>query len=277
MATYVLPALAALLVWWLSTGVILMLQRLPERTYGWSFLGTSLLAAIALCVLILTAGQTTMAGAYWAFLSGVALWGWHELTFLQGRITGPHKGACPLEASVSQRFVLAVRTLLYHELAILATLGLLAAVTWNQPNKFGLWVFLVLFAMRLSTKLNIFLGVPHLSEELLPQRLAFLKSYFGRRPMNSLFPVSITLSTLLAAYVFHAAFSADADAFAAAGYTLVGAMVVLGTLEHWLLVLPLQDSALWRWALGRDETIHNDKTKTAVSPISAVPSEGRFP
>ncbi|HIP80391.1 MAG TPA: DUF3623 family protein, partial [Kiloniellaceae bacterium] len=47
MATYVLPALAALLVWWLSTGVILMLQRLPERTYGWSFLGTSLLAAIA--------------------------------------------------------------------------------------------------------------------------------------------------------------------------------------------------------------------------------------
>ncbi|HIP79930.1 MAG TPA: DUF3623 family protein [Kiloniellaceae bacterium] len=81
----------------------------------------------------------------------------------------------------------------------------------------------------------------------------------------------------MAAYVFHAAFSADADAFAAAGYTLVGAMVVLGTLEHWLLVLPLQDSALWRWALGRDETIHNDKTKTAVSPISAVPSEGRFP
>ena len=28
-------------------------------------------------------------------------------------------------------------------------------------------------------------------------------------------------------------------------------MLALGALEHWLLVLPLEATALWRWALRR--------------------------
>ena len=166
-------------------------------------------------------------------------------------------------------------------------LGLLLIVSWGQPNKLGVWTFLVLFGMRLSAKLNVFLGVPNLSEEFLPQHLGFLKSYFGRKPMNGLFPVSITLSTLCAAYVFHLAVAPDAGAFAASGYTLLGALIALGTLEHWLLVLPLPDAALWRWALrkpdGGAEGVLSPAglrpgTNTASSAtLSAVPQEGRLP
>ena len=209
--------------------------------------------------------------------------------FLQGMVTGPRKAACPGDASHPRRFLLAVRTLLYHELALVATLALVAVITWGQANQVGLWTFLVLFCMRLSAKLNIFLGVPHLTEEFLPNNLSFLKSYFGRKPMNGLFPLSVTLSTLIGAYVFHLAFVPDAGPLSVTGNMLIGTLIVLGTLEHWLLVLPLPDSVLWRWALREEDGGNRQLTgffsrqgdhyrieKTEGAPISAVPSEGRF-
>ena len=49
--------------------------------------------------------------------------------------------------------------------------------------------------MRLSANL----GVPNLAEELLPEHLHDLKSFLTRKPMNLLFPVSVTVSTLIAA------------------------------------------------------------------------------
>ena len=287
MAAFVLAALAALFVWWLSTGVVLLLNGLPRRSYPWSTLGASLLTGLALYVVVVTGAETTPGAAYAAFLAGVALWGWHELTFLQGTLAGPRRLACPENASDRTRFLLAVRTLLYHELAILATLGLLLIVTWDAPNKLGLWTFLALFGMRLSAKLNIFLGVPNLSEELLPKHLGFLKSHFGRKPMNGLFPISITLSTLSAAYVFHLALAPEAGAFETSGYALLGALIALGTLEHWLLVLPLPDAALWRWAMRRRDDGVEDvlyqpglrpgANTTSSATLSAVPQEGRLP
>jgi putative photosynthetic complex assembly protein 2 len=47
-ADHALPALYALFLWWLSTGVILYLDRLPRRTFRWSMLGATALAAAAL-------------------------------------------------------------------------------------------------------------------------------------------------------------------------------------------------------------------------------------
>ena len=290
MAATVLPALVALFVWWFSTGIVLLLNRLPKRNHGRSTLAATALAVAAAAVLYATAGGTDPASAYWGFLAAIVLWGWHELTFLQGQITGPRKIACPADAGLGRRFVMAARTLLYHELAILATLGLVYLLTQGQLNQVGFWTFLVLFAMRLSAKLNIFLGVPSLSEEMLPQELDFLKSYFGRRPINGLFPVSITVATLVGAYVFHLALAPDAGAFVATGYMLVGSLIVLGTVEHWLLVLPLPDAALWRWALSRGEAkglpenrgyraVRHDKTnELGGAPLpAAVPGEGRIP
>jgi len=108
---------------------------------------------------------------------------------------------------------------------------------------------MILWAMRLSAKLNVFLGVPNLAEEFLPEHLHCLKSFLTKKPMNLLFPVSVTVSTLIAALLVQGALAAEAGAFQATGLTLLAVLLALAILEHWFLVLPLPDAALWSWAL----------------------------
>jgi putative photosynthetic complex assembly protein 2 len=58
-----------------------------------------------------------------------------------------------------------VRAILWHELGILAVGLVIVAITWNAPNQVGTGTFVVLWVMRTSAKLNLFLGVRNLSEE----------------------------------------------------------------------------------------------------------------
>jgi putative photosynthetic complex assembly protein 2 len=103
--------------------------------------------------------------------------------------------------------------------------------------------------MRQSAKLNLFLGVRNLSEEFLPEHLRYLESYFRKRPMNLLLPVSVTAATMLAALIWREALATHAKPFEIVGFTLVAMMLTLAILEHWFLVLPLPTTALWRWSL----------------------------
>jgi putative photosynthetic complex assembly protein 2 len=103
--------------------------------------------------------------------------------------------------------------------------------------------------MRLSAKLNIFLGVPNLAHEMLPPRLGYLKSYFRRRRFNFVFPLSVALSVWGAFTVGGIAFSGTASGAEATGAMLLLSILLLGLLEHFFMVLPIQDSALWRWAM----------------------------
>ena len=210
---YGLAVIFALLVWWFSTGAVLYVVGLPRRTFSWSMIAASLVLVFAIVGLVATSGDVTVAGAYCAFTCGLLVWAWHEMSFLTGFVTGPRTDPCPPGATGWRRFAYAAQTLLYHELAILVTAAVVVALTWGAPNQIGVWTFLVLWAMRLSAKLNVFLGVPNLTEEFLPENLAFLKSYFAKRPMNLLFPVSVTLSTLATAVLVQAAFSTDASGF----------------------------------------------------------------
>ena len=85
--------------------------------------------------------------------------------------------------------------MIHHELAIAATAILLFAVTWGQPNQAAPLTFLLLFVLRLSAKFNLYLGVPNLSDEVFPEHLAYLKSYFRKARCNALFPFSILLGS----------------------------------------------------------------------------------
>jgi putative photosynthetic complex assembly protein 2 len=49
--------------------------------------------------------------------------------------------------------------------------------------------------------LNVFFGVRNLTEELLPEHLQYLNTYFKREPINLFFPVSITVSTIFAIWI----------------------------------------------------------------------------
>ena len=123
------------------------------------------------------------------------------------------------------------------------------AVTWGEPNQVGTQTFLVLWVMRTSAKLNVFLGVRNLSEEFLPPHLAYLQSFFRRRAMNALLPLSVLgAGAVLVGLVMGAADPAT-PAAAVVGTALVATMLALAILEHLLLVLPFPSTALWRWAM----------------------------
>lgn len=258
MAEYAAPVACALVVWWFSTGLILMLVRRPRATFAWSLLGAGLIAAGALWLLAATRDDTTAVAAYLAFGSGVALWGFLELGFLTGIVSGSRRHGCAAGCGGWRHFAHAIEAILHHELAIIAMAITVFAVAWSAPNPIGAWTFLVLWVMRQSAKLNLFLGVRNLGEEFLPPHLEYLKSYFRRRPINLLFPLSVTVPTIVVALLVRAALAPDADGFIVAGHLLVAALLALAVLEHWLMVLPVTLDALWRWAMGDARRPSND-------------------
>ena len=248
-----LPIGFAIFIWWFSTGIVLLLDNLPKSTFRWSHLLSSLLALAALAGLAHTASQSSVAAAYCAFTCALLLWGWHELSFLTGWVTGPRKVVASHGAKGWTRFVQAVQTILWHELAILASGIAIFTITWGEPNQVGTGTFTVLWLMRISAKLNVFLGVRNLSIALLPPHLRYLGSYFRRRPMNLLFPLVVTAATVVAVVIAQGALQQPPGSAAATGAWLVLTLLVLAIVEHWLLVLPLEATALWRWALKRSQ------------------------
>jgi putative photosynthetic complex assembly protein 2 len=249
MAEHALPALYTMFLWWFATGLILHLDGLRPETFRWSMGGATATLLAACWGLAASAWDPSAMGAYLAFTCGLLVWGWVELSFLTGWLTGPRKAPCEPGSRGWPRFVAAVGAILWHELAILAAAALVVALTWNGPNQIGTGTFLVLWAMRLSAKLNVFLGVRNLAEAFLPEHLGHLRSFFRRRPANALFPFSVAGATVVCLGLFREAFTPEADAFRAVGFTLLGTLMALAVLEHWFMVLPLPSEALWRWGL----------------------------
>jgi putative photosynthetic complex assembly protein 2 len=253
MANYAVPMVYAVALWWFATGIILYLDRLPVRTFRASMLAATALLGAALYGLTDSASDPSVAGAYIAFTCGVVLWGWLEMSFLMGFIMGPRRRACHEGCTGRRHFLHAIQAILYHEIAIIVAAAIVVILTWDKPNQFGCWTFLILWGMRLSAKLNLFLGVPNLGEQFLPQHLQYLKSFFNRRPLNFLFPVSVTVATVLAVLAVQRAIAGDTPAFDVAGFSLLGAMISLAVLEHWFMVLPIPSEVLWRWSMRQDE------------------------
>jgi putative photosynthetic complex assembly protein 2 len=241
-------ALFALFLWWAGTGGILVAVGLPRRALAGAMALSLPLLVLAVIAFDWAAAQPGLVGVYAGFAAAIAIWGWHEFAFLTGALTGPRRAPCPPGARGWRRFRHAVAALAWHELGLALTAILLAALTWLDPNQVGLATFLVLFVARISAKLNLFLGVPNVAEELIPEQLAHLKSYFRNRPMNLFFPFSIT-GLMLAIGCFGGQAWVAEDPAAAAGAAALAMLTLLALVEHWLLVLPLRDAALWQWML----------------------------
>lgn len=253
----VILALAAIFVWWFSTGAILLAVRRADRRGS----GAHLLAVIMGLPLLALGGAgvafslvtPTVAGVYAGFLGALAVWGWIELAFLTGVVAGPIRMPCPPGLTGLARFRRAWGTVAHHEM--LLTLGLLAIVLATQAAgdtgagvQVALWTYAILFFARISAKLNLFFGVPRINVEFIPLRLDHLKSYFRRGPITAAFPVSVTLLTFALGCFAERLWSATTGA-EVAGFTLLTALCALALLEHWLMVVPLPDAKLWRWML----------------------------
>ena len=247
-----LAALFAVFIWWFSTGLVLLLDRMPHGALRWGHWLSSALAVTAFMALAHTARELSVANAYCAFTCALLVWGWHELSFLSGWVTGPRKTALPPGVEGLPRFVEAVRAILWHELAIIGVGLAVVVITWGEPNQVGTHTFLVLWVMRTSAKLNLFFGVRNLSEEFLPPHLTYLQSFFRRRPMNALLPFSVLSAGVVLVLIVMQAAAPGTPPAAVVGAALVGTMLALAILEHLLLVLPIPSTALWRWALRND-------------------------
>jgi putative photosynthetic complex assembly protein 2 len=141
---------------------------------------------------------------------------------------------------------------LWHELAILVSVAFIAALTYGGANEIGLWTFLILWGMHESARLNVFLGVRNLNAHFLPPHLAYLRSFLREKPMNLLFPVSVTVSTVIAVMLVTAAATAP-PGFEQTGYTFLATIMTVAVLEHWFLVLPIPAEAMWNWSMKSRE------------------------
>ncbi len=242
------PLLFAFLMWFIGTAAIVWLDSRPRATYATSLTLAGVLALTAIVLVWAKSGDASLGGAYTAFAAAIVIWGWHEMSFLMGIVAGPNRAECPAGARGWVRFGAATATVIHHELAIAATAIVLFAVTWGQPNQAAPLTFLLLFVLRLSAKFNLYLGVPNLSDEVFPDHLVYLKSYFRKRRCNALFPFSIVLSAGLTAWAWLAGQAAPAGSGAWASGTLLAGLAALGVVEHFFLVLPLRDAKLFQWA-----------------------------
>jgi len=246
---YAAPALAAVLLWWFSTGAILWLNHLPRRTHGLSMAGGTVVLAGALWAIGASAGEASEAGVYTAFTAALLVWGWQEMSYYMGFVSGPRPVACPAHLGGAQKFVAALATSLWHEAAIVVGGLAILALTWGRPNHFALCTYATLVLMNASARLNLFLGVRNLNAEFLPAHLGYLAGYLAQRPMNRLFPVSVALGTVAVALMGRATLADGIPAHEFVGYTLLASLTALAVLEHGFLVLPLPSAALWQWSL----------------------------
>ncbi|QWE30051.1 putative photosynthetic complex assembly protein PuhE [Polynucleobacter sp. Adler-ghost] len=248
---WISPLIFTVFIWWFSTGLILKVHSLPKRFFKSIFVVSVGVLLLAFWGLSISSQQATIAGAYCSFTCAIIIWGWQELAFLLGYITGSRRSECPNGLSPMTRAWYAFQTINYHELALLSLGMILFFINLDSVNQTGFWTFVILWGMRQSTKINIFLGVLNFNESFLPQHLQYLVTYFRRRAMNFLMPFSVLVSVMILIPIWSSA-GLDSSPFDRASYALLGTLLALGLLEHLFLILPFPSELLWKWGYKKN-------------------------
>ncbi len=258
---HIVPLAVTLLIWFFATGLIAWADNRDRATFTTSLIVAGGVGIAGLIAIFVSSQSTSAFSIYLAFAGALMVWGWHEVGFLTGAVAGPRREPCDPELRGLDRFTQASATVIYHEIALALTALTLISLSWNAPNQIGATVFVLLFIMRLSTKLNMYVGVPNTSLEILPPHLAYLKSYFGRNRMTAMLAFSAIAIAAIAAWFASLAIAAPTGSAAMIGASLLFALCLLGAIEHVFLALPFRDGVLWGWALpnrARSTPISND-------------------
>lgn len=248
---FLLPVLYAIFVWWFTTGLVIAVYGQSRRVIRGFFVAATVLLAGALWGIVQTRGSATLPAVYAAFACGVVVWGWQTAAYYLGFVTGPrHKPPHPHSADMRlrRRFWLAMQDSLFHELVALAFLIVLAALTLTAANPWAFIVYTALWAMHTSAKLNVFFGVRNFRIDFLPSHLHHLGPLLGTGRSNALFPFSLLFGSVAALALGYWALHPVTLPADSAGALMVATMIVLGLLEHLILVLPLPVT-LWGWGV----------------------------
>lgn len=248
---HILPVVVTVAIWFFATGLVAWIDNRDRATFPRSLALAGVAGVAGLVAILATIRSVSQASVYVAFAGALAVWSWLEIAFLTGAVAGPRREVCAPDARGWRRFSDAAATLVYHEIALAVTALLLISLTWNAPNQLGAMTFVLLYGLRLSTKLNLFHGVPNAATDILPPHLAYLTSYYGPNRPTALLLVTTAAALALAAWLGATALAAPAGSAEAAGGSLLFALAALGAIEHLFLALPFRDGALWGWALPR--------------------------
>jgi hypothetical protein len=264
-------AMFALLSWWLGTGAILWLVRLPQSSFRWSMCGLSFLLGLGLWTACISMRSHSVLNAYIGFVSVIAMWSWHEMAFLTGWLTGPRRDVLDKGLNLRQRFIQSAQVLLHHELALLLNFGVLLVMQQGQPNHMALCTFSLLWCMRLSAKLNLFFGVPFVGEQYLPAHLRYIGSYFKQAPVTLCFYLTMGLSCSTWGWMVWEVTSGLVLVNAA--WVLLSSLLGLAIIEHLLMVFALPLQKVWGWAMKRSP-YRNDTPATDLPVAVAIPNRG---
>ena len=245
---HIVPFIVTVLIWFVATGLVAWADNRDARTFPKSILIGGVFGISGLFVILMASQSVSVLAVYVSFIGALMVWGWHEIGFLTGAAAGPRREPASPGLAGARRFAEAAATVIHHEVLLALTALLLISLSWNLPNQIGATVFVLMFAMRLASKINIFVGVPNSSLEMLPPHLDYLKTYFGRSRMTWLLAASILAITAIALWFGSLALQAPLGSPEMVGASLLTTLCLLGALEHIFLALPFRDGMLWGWA-----------------------------
>ncbi len=267
-----LPIVYTIFIWWFTTGSIMVVYNRARWMTRLFFAIYTAIAALAFAGLLLTRDINDTAAVYVAVTCGILIWGWHVTAYYLGFVTGPRSARESLAAmndtqnlTLKDRFALAFVSSLHHEVLAVVTGIVIALLTNGHINRWGLWIYLALWIMHGSSRLNIFLGVRNFSVDLLPRNFRYLRHVVSRRDFNEFFPVSVLIASVVMLTLIFQIITPDTSPLYLTGAIMVATMLFLGILEHGLLMLP---PSLQLW---------NNKAQAAHSAQVEQPKLGRAP
>ena len=258
-------------LWWFLTGIILAIvnwaDNKGEKYHKYVTIALLPLLCVGFYGFILSVGDTSIVGAYFAFISSLCIWGWLELAFLTGIITGPNRAVKPVGLNGFKKFWLAWTSIAYAEVILILVLLVLFFFSAGYPNSVGFLTFLVLYVARLSAKLNLFFGVPKINIEFLPAPVRHLASHFKISRASWFFPISILFLIGLLIYWFNNFRLSAESSSEIIGFCFLFTLTTLALLEHLFMIVSFPDAALWRWMIPKSQsTTKIDLKKSETFP-----------
>jgi putative photosynthetic complex assembly protein 2 len=279
--TFFGPVFFAIFLWWFTTGLIIAVYGRSPRLVSICFGGATVALFAAMWGLVATRPFTQPLHIYIAFSCGLVIWGWQTASYYLGYVTGPRSQQAAADVTdlsiqddVVYRFRLAFRAGVYHELLVVLFVLLLVGLTWSSANQWGLWIFVAMWIMHSSAKLNVFLGVRNFRIELLPSHLHHLDGLLNKQPSNAFFPVSVVAASTVSLFMFYQAIIPRTAPSQAIGYLLVATMIGLGVIEHLLLVMPIP-ATLYGWGIRRlpSTAVTENTPRQKNAPLRAMPKQ----
>ena len=261
MEIQILAIIFTIFIWWFSTGIILYAIRRVDYSSkishkAFTFYCTPLLL-IGMVGFIWTLNGSSTLDIYLSFVSSLFIWGWFEIAFLSGVITGKNKKKCDNKTMGWERFNLAWNTINYSELSLLVVTVIMYFLVKDSLNFFGFLTFVTLYLARVSAKINFFVGVPYINFEFFPKPIAHMKSFFKIKPPSFFWIISAAIMLYLVILWGQNAFNENFDQHIKIGFLLISSLTFLALFEHLCMVIPLTETRLWLWMLPKKSKNEN--------------------